>query len=692
MNGTLLWVDDEMELLKAYVIFLEKKGYSVRTATNGQDALDMCREQSFDMIFLDENMPGLSGLETLTMIKDINPVVPVVMVTKSEEEDIMNQAIGSKIADYLIKPVNPSQILLTLKKHLYKKEIEAEVTNTSYQQEFAKIGMQINDSYTLSDWKNVYKRLVTWELKLSDADSEMTEMLQSQKSDANSGFAKFIKKNYIKWMEQPENRPLMSPDIFKTTVFPLLDSGDKVFLMVFDNFRYDQWREIAKELSDDYTFDEQLCLSILPTATQYARNAIFSGLMPMQIAQMFPDLWVDEDEDEGKNLNEEALIQTQIERYRRKHSYTLSDWKNVYKRLVTWELKLSDADSEMTEMLQSQKSDANSGFAKFIKKNYIKWMEQPENRPLMSPDIFKTTVFPLLDSGDKVFLMVFDNFRYDQWREIAKELSDDYTFDEQLCLSILPTATQYARNAIFSGLMPMQIAQMFPDLWVDEDEDEGKNLNEEALIQTQIERYRRKHTFSYFKLNDSSESEKIVSRLSNLLNNDLNVVVINFIDMLSHARTESRMVRELASDEKAYRGITSSWFRNSPIRELFRELAKTDVRVVITTDHGSIRVNTPLKVVGDKNTNTNLRYKLGKNLSYNSKQVFELKNPKAAYLPSPNISTTYIFAQDDSFFAYPNNYNYYVGYYKNTFQHGGISMEEMLVPLVVMQNKKRRQA
>ncbi len=518
MNGTLLWVDDEMELLKAYVIFLEKKGYSVRTATNGQDALDMCREQSFDMIFLDENMPGLSGLETLTMIKDINPVVPVVMVTKSEEEDIMNQAIGSKIADYLIKPVNPSQILLTLKKHLYKKEIEAEVTNTSYQQEFAKIGMQINDSYTLSDWKNVYKRL------------------------------------------------------------------------------------------------------------------------------------------------------------------------------VTWELKLSDADSEMTEMLQSQKSDANSGFAKFIKKNYIKWMEQPENRPLMSPDIFKTTVFPLLDSGDKVFLMVFDNFRYDQWREIAKELSDDYTFDEQLCLSILPTATQYARNAIFSGLMPMQIAQMFPDLWVDEDEDEGKNLNEEALIQTQIERYRRKHTFSYFKLNDSSESEKIVSRLSNLLNNDLNVVVINFIDMLSHARTESRMVRELASDEKAYRGITSSWFRNSPIRELFRELAKTDVRVVITTDHGSIRVNTPLKVVGDKNTNTNLRYKLGKNLSYNSKQVFELKNPKAAYLPSPNISTTYIFAQDDSFFAYPNNYNYYVGYYKNTFQHGGISMEEMLVPLVVMQNKKRRQA
>ncbi len=516
MNGTLLWVDDEIELLKAYVIFLEKKGYKVMTATNGQDALDMCREQTFDMIFLDENMPGLSGLETLTMIKDINPMVPIVMVTKSEEEDIMNQAIGSKIADYLIKPVNPSQILLTLKKHLYKKEIEAEVTNTGYRQEFAKIGMQIGDSYSVDDWKDVYRRLVNWELKLSDADSEMTEMLHMQKAEANSGFAKFIKKNYMRWMERPEDRPLMSPDVFKSVVFPLLDEGEKVFLIVFDNFRYDQWREISKELSDEYAFDEQMCLSILPTATQYARNAIFSGLMPLQIAQMFPDLWVDEDEDEGKNLNEEALIQTQIGRYRRKHS------------------------------------------------------------------------------------------------------------------------------------------------------------------------------FSYFKLNNSADSEKIVGKLSHLMQNDLNVVVVNFIDMLSHARTESRMVRELASDERAYRGITSSWFRNAPIRELFHELAKTGVKVVITTDHGSIRVNTPLKVVGDKNTNTNLRYKLGKNLSYNPKQVFEIKHPKDAFLPSPNISTTYIFAHDDAFFAYPNNYNYYVGYYKNTFQHGGISMEEMLVPLVVMQSRKKK--
>lgn len=516
MNGTILWVDDEIELLKAYIIFLEKKEYKVITATNGQDALDLCRDNAFDMIILDENMPGLSGLETLTMIKDINPVVPIVMVTKSEEEDIMNQAIGSKISDYLIKPVNPNQILLTLKKHLNKREIETEVTNTGYRQDFARIGMQINDSYTTDDWKEVYKRLVSWELKLSDTDSEMADLLQTQKAEANKEFAKFIRRNYLDWVQ------------------------------------------VGAE------------------------------------------------------------------------------------------------------------------------------------RPIMSPDIFKTTIFPLLDQGEKVFLIVFDNFRYDQWREIAKEIAEDYVFDEQLCVSILPTATQYARNAIFSGLMPLQIQQMFPQLWVDEDEEEGKNLNEEALIQTQLDRYRRSHTFSYFKLNNSSETDKLIGRLKNLLSNDLNVFVVNFIDMLSHARTESRMVRELASDERAYRSITASWFRNSPLRELFRQLALTDAKVVITTDHGSIRVNNPIKVIGDKNTNTNLRYKLGKNLGYNAKQVYEIKTPKAALLPAPNISTTYIFAQNDDFFAYPNSYNYYVSYFKSTFQHGGISMEEMLVPLVTLQNKRKK--
>lgn len=516
MNGLLLWVDDEIELLTPYIIFLEKKGYEVHTANNGQDALDMCNEQAYDIIFLDENMPGLSGLDTLSRIKELYPTIPIVMITKSEEENIMDQAIGSKIADYLIKPVNPSQILLTLKKYLHKKEIETEVVNTTYQQNFMKIGMQINDSYSIDDWKEVYKRLVHWELELADTESEMSEMLHQQKEEANKEFARFIRKNYLDWVNDKENRPMMSPDIFKKVIFPLLNNGEKVFLVVFDNFRYDQWREISRELADDFTFDDQLYLSILPTATQYARNAIFSGLMPQQIAEMYPDLWVDEDEEEGKNLNEAPLIQTQLDRYRKRYS------------------------------------------------------------------------------------------------------------------------------------------------------------------------------FSYYKLMGSNDSEKLVERFRSLMNNDLNVLVINFIDMLSHARTESRMVRELASDEKAYRSITSSWFRNSPVNDLFKELAKTDAKIVITTDHGSIRVNNPIKVVGDKNTNTNLRYKLGKNLSYNPKQVYELKRPSTAFLPSPNISTAYIFAQNDDFFAYPNNYNYYVGYYKNTFQHGGISMEEMLIPIITMQSKRKK--
>jgi len=514
-NGTLLWVDDEIELLKPHLIYLQNKGYEVLTATNGQDAIDICREQPIDLVFLDENMPGLSGLETLARIKEIHEAIPVVMITKSEEENLMDQAIGQKIADYLIKPVNPNQVLLTIKKQLHKKEIQSEVTNTSYQQEFMRLSMQINDARTLDEWKDVYKRLVFWELQLAETDSPMKEMLQTQKAEADQEFAKFITKNYIDWLNDPDHRPIMSPDIFKRKVFPALNEGKQVYLIVFDNLRYDQWRVISQELAEDFTFDDELYLSILPTATQYARNAIFAGLLPNQIADMFPELWVDEDEEEGKNLNEEPLIQTQLDRYRRHEN------------------------------------------------------------------------------------------------------------------------------------------------------------------------------FSYSKLNHSADTEKLVGQFRQLSQKQLNVIVVNFIDMLSHARTESTMVRELASDEIAYRSITASWFRHSPVRELFDALAHTDATVIITTDHGSIRVNTPEKVVGYKNTNTNLRYKLGKNLSYNRKNVFELKNPKMAFLPAPNLSTAYIFAKGDTFFAYPNNYNYYVSYYRNTFQHGGISMEEMLIPLITLQSKHK---
>ncbi|MBR3895830.1 MAG: bifunctional response regulator/alkaline phosphatase family protein [Bacteroidaceae bacterium] len=514
-NGLLLWADDEMDLLRPHILFLENKGYEVMTVTNGQDALDLCRKHTFDLIMLDENMPGLSGLETLSRIKDLTPSVPVVMVTKSEEENIMDQAIGGKIADFLIKPVNPNQILMTLKKNIHQRDILSEKTDSNYQQNFGRLGMQINDARSFEDWTEVYRQLVSWELQLSEADSNMTEMLKMQKNEANGGFAKFVKKNY-------------------------------------------------------------------------------------------------------------------------------QDWTN-----------------------------------------------SSDNRPLMSPDIFKRKVFPLLDKGEKVVLLVLDNFRYDQWRQLNVELGQAFSVEEELYMSILPTATQYARNAIFSGLMPNKIAQMFPDLWVDEDEEEGKNLNEAPLVQTQLDRYRRKNTFSYHKINDSQGAEKLVSQFKQFQHYDLNVVVLNFIDMLSHARTESKTVRELAKDEAAYRSITLSWFRHSPVRELLKLLADSDYTVIITTDHGSIRVDKPVKVLGDRNVNTNLRYKLGKNLSYNAKEVFEVKEPAKVQLPSPNISTTYIFATGSDFFAYPNNYNHYVSYYKDTFQHGGISMEEMLIPLITLQPKKR---
>ncbi len=515
-NGTLLWIDDEIELLRPHILFLEGRDYEVHTVSNGRDAIDRCRETTYDLILLDENMPGLSGLETLNLIKEVSPGTPVVMVTKSEEENIMNQAIGAKIADYLIKPVNPSQILLTLKKNIHQREIVTEATTTGYQQQFGRITMLINEAETVDDWKEVYRNLVRWELELEHTEGSMSDMLRMQKKEANLEFARFVRRNY-----------------------------------------------------------------------------------------------------EG-------------------------------------------------------------------------WMAHPDERPLMSPDVFKTRIFPALDKGEKVFLIVLDNFRFDQWRVLADELTEFFSIDEELYMSILPTATQYARNAIFSGLMPNKIAEMFPDLWVDEDEEEGKNLNEKPLIQTQLDRYRRRNTFSYNKVNDAATADKLISRFNEFGSNDLNVVVFNFIDMLSHARTESRTIRELAADEAAYRSLTLSWFRHSPLSDLMRRLADTDYRVIITTDHGSIRVSNPVKVVGDRAVNTNLRYKLGKSLAYNPKEVYEIKEPRRVFLPTPNLSTAYIFAWGDNFFAYPNNYNYYVTYYRDTFQHGGISLEEMLIPLITLRSKKTK--
>ena len=512
-NGRILWADDEMELLRPHLLFLERKGYDVVTATNGTDAVELCQQQQFDVILLDEMMPGITGLQALERIKLIQPTVPVVMVTKSEEENIMNEAVGRNIADYLIKPVNPNQILLSLKKLIHRKELVAETTQTAYQQHFQQISMQMMDCCCWNDWAALYRQLVDWELKLVSADPALADMLRMQKAEANLGFAKFVKRNYVDWM-------------------------------------------------------------------QY-------------------------------------------------HDFT------------------------------------------------------------MNHDVMQHHILPMLKQGERVFLVVFDNFRYDQWKAIETELTD-YDITEQLCCSILPTATQYARNALFAGMMPSEIKQRYPDWWTEEDAEESKNLNEPHLIQAFLDRVRRRDTFSYHKINATDEAEQLLAEADELLQrNSLNVVVVNFIDMLSHARTESKMVRELAHDEAAYRSLTLSWFRHSAISQLLHRLSQTDCRVVLTTDHGSIRTDTPVKIIGDRNTNTNLRYKLGRNLACESRDVFTVKDPKSVFLPSPNISTSYVFATGNTFLAYPNNYNYYVAYYRNTFQHGGISMEEMIIPLVTLKGKNR---
>ena len=446
-NGKILWADDEIDLLKPHILFLKQKGYDVTTVSNGADALDKVAEEPFDLIILDENMPGISGLEALSQIKQDSPDVPVIMITKSEEENIMNQAVGNKIADYLIKPVNPNQILMSLKKNLHSNVLVSQKATSDYRQEFQRISQLIGNAGKIDDWYELYRKLVFWEMELSQTDTNMDELLLMQKNEADAAFCKFVKKHYESWLN-----------------------------------------------SDD--------------------------------------------------------------------------------------------------------------------------------RPMMSPDIFKRKVFPPLDNGEKVFFILIDNFRLDQWRIVKPIVSEHFNIEEELYTSILPTATQYARNAIFSGLMPAQIERMFPDLWVDEDSEEGKNINESPLIQTQLDRFRKRYRFSYNKIYETTFGEKLLQNFNNLNDYDLNVVVFNFIDMLSHARTDSKMIRELASSDAAYRSLTESWFRHSSAGELFRRIAESGARVVLTTDHGTIRVDSPIKVVGDKNTNTNLRYKLGKNLSYNEKQVY----------------------------------------------------------------------
>ncbi len=518
MNSiNILWADDEIDLLKPQMLFLKEKGYTVHPVTNGTDAVKACKEQQFDVVFLDESMPGLSGLQALMEIKAIDNNLPIVMITKNEAEDIMEEAIGSQIADYLIKPVKPNQILLTLKKIIDNKRLISAKTTSDYQKEFQKIFATIQDSSSHTDWAEIYKTLVRWELDLGKSDTgEMASVLQMQKQEANTEFNKFVIKNYVKWLSKPdESTPIMSHNLLAKKVFPKLNKEVPTFLVVIDNLRLDQWKIIQPLVNEYFRFqEEETFYSILPTATQYARNAIFAGMLPLDIQKKFPDKWRNDDDEGGKNLFEADFLKDNI------------------KRTVHADIKCE-----------------------------------------------------------------------------------------------------------------------------------------------------------YIKITNHSDGKQMEDNILNYLKNDLVVIVYNFVDMLSHARTEMEVLKELASDEAAYRSLTLSWFDHSPLLNALKKLADKKVNIIFTTDHGTIRVKTPSKIIADRNTTTNIRYKNGRNLNYEPKDVFEIKRPSDAFLPAPNVSTTYVFAKEDTYLVYPNNYNHFVTFFKNTFQHGGISLEEMIVPLAFYTSK-----
>ncbi len=513
----ILWVDDEIESLQSQILFLQNKGYEVKSMTNGFDAVDYIKENLVDVVLLDETMPGITGLETIAKMKEVNQGLPIVLNTKNETENLMDDAICSQISDYLIKPVNPNQVLLSLKKIIDNKRLVAERTTTAYQQQFRNLFMALNSNPDYNEWMDIYKKLVYWELEMEKSDSpEMREVLQSQKSEANTEFFKFVSKNYAKWINPKSSEaPVMSHNLFQFKVLPHVEKGVPTFFVLLDNLRFDQWKAIQPIFAESFRIlEEDTFYSILPTATQYARNAIFSGLLPIDIEKQFPQLWKNDEEEGGKNLHEEEFFKAQL-----------------------------------------------------------------------------------------------------------------------------------------------------------------KRLKNEGL------------RYSYTKIVNNQAGQDLVNNIHNMLNNDINVIVYNFVDMLSHARTEMEVLKELAGDEISYRSVTKSWFEHSPLHQALKKIADKKINLILATDHGSVRVKTPAKVIGDKQTTTNLRYKHGRNLNYEPKDVLSFRDPKEAGLPVPSVNSSFIFAREDSFLCYPNNYNYYVNYYRNTFQHGGVSLEEMIVPIIKMTSK-----
>lgn len=512
-KASILWVDDEIELLRPHILLLTEKGYTVDTATNGEDALQLVKEKAFDLVFLDEMMSGMGGLRTLAGIKDLNPNLPVVMITKNEEEALMEEAIGGKISDYLTKPVNPSQVLLACKKFLEGKKIAGQHVSKDYIEEFTAISQALLSPLNYVEWQEIYTKLSNWELEVDQhPELALRQILSDQMRECNQEFGKFIERQYGHWLHQEKNRPVLSTEVVDKFVIPELENPGSVFFFVIDCLRYDQWLMMESILYEYFVIKKEFYYSILPTATPYSRNAIFSGVYPNEIEQRFPEIWEQwEDDDNTRNKFEKELLERLLER----------------KRI---ELR---PDAKYVKILEAE-------FGRGVEQNILSYM-----------------------------------------------------------------------------------------------------------------------------------------------NNKLTSIVVNFVDMLAHGRSDSDILKEIAPDEPAYRSLTKSWFLHSSLLGMLRTLSKQrNVKIILTTDHGCIRSLRGARVVGDREASTNLRYKFGRNLKCDEKQAVFVKDPTDYRLPKRGVTINYIIAKEDYYFVYPTEYHKYLNLYRDTFQHGGISMQEMILPVV----------
>jgi CheY-like chemotaxis protein len=516
MQASILWADDEIDTLRPHIMFLEQKGFSVTPVTNGEDAIALFKQQSFDLVFVDENMPGLNGLDTLNRIKRDYPNVPVVMITKSEEESIMNEAIGSKIADYLIKPVNPNQIFLTIKRILDRNKLRNEHAAQKYLQSFNRITQAIMNEPKPDEWVSIYRELTRFEIELENADEGLQTILIDQFQQVNLEFARFIEREYKYWLrESPPNRPFLSPDIFAQFAGPHINLERPLFFIVIDCMRYDQWLAFESLLASFYSVETNFYYSILPTATPYARNAIFSGLYPSEIEKFYPNLWETAEEDE-----------TSLNKY----------------------------EDKLLEIL------------------------------------LKRLGYPIVPKYQKVL--------------------------------------------------------------------------------------------------HASDSKRVLDQLYSYMHSPVNAFVFNFVDTLVHSRSDTPVLKEIAPDVAAFRSLTRTWFEHSSLFQMLKILSEKDVKVIITTDHGSVRTLRDTQVLGDRFASTSLRYKYGRNLNADEGAAMVVRNPTEYKLPNNKYCPSYIFAKEDFYFVYPTNYHKFQNKYKDTFQHGGISMEEMILPILTLTPKR----